>query len=92
MDIQVVHGLVQVESGGYSGVVDVGISPPTLDDKMQSFWLAETLKYLYLLFSPSSTIPLSDWVFNTEAHPFRLGEPAARINGTAAAAAVESMS
>ena len=68
-------------------MVDVGIVPPTKDDKMQSFWLAETLKYLYLLFSPSSIIPLSDWVFNTEAHPFRLGVPAATslTNGTAAA-------
>jgi mannosyl-oligosaccharide alpha-1,2-mannosidase len=49
------------------------------DDKMQSFFLAETLKYLYLLFSPSTVIPLDEWVFNTEAHPVRIvprvGEP-----------------
>lgn len=42
------------------------------DDMMQSFFLAETLKYLYLLFSPSSVIPLDEWVFNTEAHPLRI--------------------
>jgi mannosyl-oligosaccharide alpha-1,2-mannosidase len=42
------------------------------DDKMQSFFLAETLKYLYLLFSPSSVITLDEWVFNTEAHPLRI--------------------
>jgi mannosyl-oligosaccharide alpha-1,2-mannosidase len=42
------------------------------DDKMQSFFLAETLKYLYLLFSPSSVISLDEWVFNTEAHPPRI--------------------
>jgi hypothetical protein len=42
------------------------------DNKMQSFFLAETLKYLYLLFSPSSVIPLDEWVFNTEAHPLRI--------------------
>lgn len=42
------------------------------DDKMQSFFLAETLKYLYLLFSPSDLIPLDKWVFNTEAHPIRV--------------------
>ena len=29
----------------------------------------ETLKYLYLLFSDDDFLPLSDWVFNTEAHP-----------------------
>lgn len=39
---------------------------------MQSFFLAETLKYLYLLFSPPSVISLDDWVFNTEAHPLRI--------------------
>lgn len=42
------------------------------DDKMQTFFLAETLKYLYLLFSPSTVIPLDEWVFNTEAHPVRI--------------------
>lgn len=42
------------------------------DNMMQSFFLAETLKYLYLLFSPSSVISLDEWVFNTEAHPIRI--------------------
>lgn len=42
------------------------------DNMMQSFFLAETLKYLYLLFSPSSLISLDEWVFNTEAHPLRI--------------------
>ena len=42
------------------------------DDMMQSFFLAETLKYLYLLFSPPSVISLDEWVFNTEAHPLRI--------------------
>ena len=31
---------------------------------------AETLKYLYLLFSPDDYIPLHEVVFNTEAHIF----------------------
>lgn len=34
--------------------------------------MAETLKYLYLTFSPSDTISLDDYVFNTEAHPLRI--------------------
>ena len=42
------------------------------DNKMQSFFLAETLKYLYLLFSPATVIPLDEWVFNTEAHPLKI--------------------
>ncbi|KAF2748854.1 glycoside hydrolase family 47 protein [Sporormia fimetaria CBS 119925] len=41
------------------------------EDKMESFWTAETLKYFYLVFSPPGLIDLDDWVFNTEAHPFR---------------------
>jgi mannosyl-oligosaccharide alpha-1,2-mannosidase len=31
---------------------------------------AETLKYFYLLFSPNDILPLTDVVFNTEAHAF----------------------
>jgi mannosyl-oligosaccharide alpha-1,2-mannosidase len=42
-----------------------------IEDKMESFWTAETLKYFYLIFSPPDMISLDDWVFNTEAHPFR---------------------
>lgn len=42
-----------------------------VEDKMESFWTAETLKYFYLVFSRSDMLSLDDWVFNTEAHPFR---------------------
>ncbi|RWW77199.1 hypothetical protein BHE74_00014670 [Ensete ventricosum] len=42
------------------------------DNMMQSFFLAETLKYLYLLFSPPSVISFDEWVFNTEAHPLKI--------------------
>jgi mannosyl-oligosaccharide alpha-1,2-mannosidase len=55
---------------GYVGLRDVRTGEK--DDMMQSFFLAETLKYFYLLFSPSSVIPLDKWVFNTEAHPLRI--------------------
>ena len=40
-------------------------------DLMPSYFLAETLKYLYLLFAPESTLDLKKVVFNTEAHPLR---------------------
>ncbi len=40
-------------------------------DLMPSYFLAETLKYLYLLFAPPDTIDLRRVVFNTEAHPLR---------------------
>jgi mannosidase alpha-like ER degradation enhancer 2 len=41
-------------------------------DLMPSYFLAETLKYLYLLFAPEGTLDLDAVVFNTEAHPFEL--------------------
>lgn len=48
-------------------------------DQMQSFWMAEVLKYLYLIFAPESAVQLqlqgdavSQFVFNTEAHPMRV--------------------
>ncbi|KAM0916928.1 hypothetical protein ACQ4PT_009926 [Festuca glaucescens] len=59
----------RIESG-YVGLRDVNSGEK--DDKMQSFFLAETLKYLYLLFSPPSVISFDEWVFNTEAHPLRI--------------------
>ena len=40
-------------------------------DDMESFFLAETLKYLYLLYAPKSTLDLHKVVFNTEAHPMK---------------------
>ncbi|XP_077222261.1 mannosyl-oligosaccharide 1,2-alpha-mannosidase MNS1-like [Tasmannia lanceolata] len=55
---------------GYVGLKDVNTG--IKDNMMQSFFLAETLKYLYLLFSPPSFISFDEWVFNTEAHPLRI--------------------
>jgi mannosyl-oligosaccharide alpha-1,2-mannosidase len=40
-------------------------------DSMESFWMGETLKYFYLVFSEPSLISLDEFVFNTEAHPFK---------------------
>lgn len=59
----------RIESG-YVGLRDVNTGEK--DNMMQSFFLAETLKYLYLLFSPPSVISFDEWVFNTEAHPLRI--------------------
>jgi ER degradation enhancer, mannosidase alpha-like 2 len=40
-------------------------------DSMQSFLFAETFKYFYLLFAPSTTLNFDKVIFNTEAHPIR---------------------
>jgi len=40
---------------------------------MDSFFLSETCKYLYLLFDPDNFITASNsYIFNTEGHPFPL--------------------
>lgn len=39
------------------------------NDGMQSFFLAETLKYSYLLFADETILDLDTHIFNTEAHP-----------------------
>ena len=59
----------RVETGGYASAESVLELPVRLRDKQESFWLAETLKYLFLLFSDDDVLPLDQWVFNTEAHP-----------------------
>jgi mannosidase alpha-like ER degradation enhancer 2 len=40
-------------------------------DQMESFFLAETLKYAWLIFAPPAALPFDSVVFNTEAHPIR---------------------
>ncbi|KAJ4750121.1 hypothetical protein LUZ62_084526 [Rhynchospora pubera] len=59
----------KVESGGYTSLDDVTSVPPPKRDKMETFFLGETLKYLYLLFGENDVLPLDKYVFNTEAHP-----------------------
>ncbi|KAL2257934.1 hypothetical protein VTK26DRAFT_8945 [Humicola hyalothermophila] len=44
---------------------------PQAADSMESFWMGETLKYFFLIFSEPGLISLDEFVFNTEAHPFR---------------------
>ena len=66
--VQALKKSCQVENG-FSGIKDVYAATPRHDDVQQSFFLAETLKYLYLLFSEDDLVSFDDWVFNTEAHP-----------------------
>jgi mannosyl-oligosaccharide alpha-1,2-mannosidase len=56
---------------GHSAINFVHSDAPHIMDSMESFWLAETLKYFYLLWDEPERWSLDDWVFNTEAHLFR---------------------
>ncbi|RHY27120.1 hypothetical protein DYB32_007035 [Aphanomyces invadans] len=62
----------RLDTGGFSSVghVDQATATKFFRPTMDSFFMAETLKYFYLLFSDEETIPLYKYVFNTEAHPF----------------------
>ncbi|KAH9447168.1 hypothetical protein Pst134EA_029210 [Puccinia striiformis f. sp. tritici] len=62
-------------SFGFADLAEVNSWPPQISDKQESFVLAETFKYYYLLFSEPDLISLDEYVFNTEAHPFRLQQP-----------------
>lgn len=55
----------------FAAVEDVGAEEIKHKDYMESFWMAETLKYFYLIFEDEEVISLDEWVFNTEAHPLR---------------------
>ncbi|KAG8594845.1 hypothetical protein GDO81_001337, partial [Engystomops pustulosus] len=63
----------RIESG-FSGIRDVYTTSPNHDNVQQSFFMSETLKYLYLLFSEDDLLSLEDWVFNTEAHPLPINK------------------
>jgi len=54
---------------GFCGIRDVTDIHSAKDDIQRSFFLAETLKYLYLIFSTDDLISINEWVFNAEGHP-----------------------
>ncbi|KIO22861.1 glycoside hydrolase family 47 protein [Tulasnella calospora MUT 4182] len=55
---------------GYASVSGVDKEEPLKQNSMPSYFLAETLKYLWLLFRDNDNrYDLDKIVFNTEAHP-----------------------
>ncbi|RAH72678.1 glycoside hydrolase family 47 protein [Aspergillus aculeatinus CBS 121060] len=64
---------------GFTSLSNAKSLPVTTRDNMESFWMAETLKYFYLLFSDREFISLEDNVFNTEAHPFPRFKPTGEL-------------
>ena len=57
---------------GYATLHDV--EDKSQEDRMESFFLSETMKYLYLLFDFENPMnqESSKWIFSTEGHVFRL--------------------
>ena len=62
----------EVDTGGFTDVKYVSRLTPEKMDKQESWFLAETLKYLWLIFQPDDVVSLDKYVFNTECHPLRL--------------------
>jgi len=54
---------------GYGAYPDVRDASRRPNDRMESFFLGETLKYLFLLMDPDTEVDLDEHIFNTEAHP-----------------------
>ena len=67
-----------------AAVEDVTEVSPRQEDRMESFWLAETLKYFYLIFSEPELISLDDYVLyvlsRLSSQPPRLHLNAPRIS------------
>ncbi|KAI4145266.1 MAG: hypothetical protein LQ341_002434 [Variospora aurantia] len=47
-----------------AAIHDVTMTSPPKDDRMESFWLAETLKYFYAIFADPAVLSLDDYVLN----------------------------
>ncbi|KAF8538433.1 glycoside hydrolase [Trichophaea hybrida] len=76
-----INATTRTESG-YSSIENVMAKDGgTKIDFQESFWFAEVLKYLYLIFSGDDVEVgvgvqggRNQWVFNTEAHPIRVAQ------------------
>jgi len=53
---------------GFASIADVDTK--RLEDRMDSYFLSETLKYLYLLFDEQNPFNSGDYLFTTEGHMF----------------------
>ncbi|KAL8243789.1 hypothetical protein R6Q59_010047 [Mikania micrantha] len=66
-------------SYGHAGLANVMRGPhaskaanAVFVDDMDPVWLAQTLKYFYLVFADPGTVSLDHFVFNTHGHPLKL--------------------
>ncbi len=57
---------------GHGSYKDVTLPGKPPENKQESFFFAETLKYLYMLQSPHHKLSLETYVLNTEAHPMKI--------------------
>ncbi|PJF18921.1 alpha-1,2-Mannosidase [Paramicrosporidium saccamoebae] len=65
---QAINRRTKVGTGGYAGVVDVTVFPPKLADRQDG--MATIIRFFYLLCTTPEYLPLDEWVFSKEGHPF----------------------
>jgi mannosyl-oligosaccharide alpha-1,2-mannosidase len=62
------HTVTEIAHAALDGCT---VPDPLKADRMESFWVAETLKYFYLIFSEPEVVSLDEYVLKTEAHPLK---------------------
>lgn len=70
---EAIQKVTQVEHGN-AVLLDVtaDVGGIAHNDSMESLWMAQTLKYFYLMFSPPDVLSLDHYVFNSAGHPLKL--------------------
>jgi mannosyl-oligosaccharide alpha-1,2-mannosidase len=68
-----IQNATRVEYGN-AGIIDVTDDQEGTghSDSMESYWMAQTLKYFYLMFSAPDVLSLDHYVFNSAGHPLKL--------------------
>ena len=67
--LRAIQACCRVDGGGYASLQHSRPGrPPEKQNLLESYFFAETLKYLYLLFSPPGTLNLTTHVLTTEGH------------------------
>lgn len=59
-------------ANAFSSIADVRTKQQ--QNGLPTYFFAETMKYFYLLFTPDTGLNTAEYVFNTEAHPFRIAD------------------
>jgi len=81
----------KLEDGSYISLKDVHssglnaaqhVEHGNVHPEMPSYFMAETMKYLLLLFSDEDEVPISKFVFNTEGHPLTISSRCSTQNYT----------
>ncbi|EJC99387.1 seven-hairpin glycosidase [Fomitiporia mediterranea MF3/22] len=70
-------------NNAFAGIEDVTVTNSAFIDDTESFFFAEVMKYLFLTFDDPEHISLDNFVFNTEAQPFKIDSGLLSFGGNA---------